>query len=191
MSGQGRRPLNHSRRVAYDSFERPDGRYDIEGTLRDSKGYVYPDRERGDLTVGEPVHDIFACITITPDYVVENFYHEMRAVPFSYCHSAVNPERLIGVSIRRGWRKSLDAAFGPYRGCSHLRELVFGMGTIAFQTISALADTRRLAAGIQDSDVEKRPFFIGGCHSWAEESPVTRRWYPQFAVPEIGADAER
>lgn len=178
-----RRQLSHERRVTYDAFERDDGLIDIEGTLRDAKGYEYPDRERGLLAVGQPVHDIFARVTMTPGYVVEAFDYEMIAVPFSYCHGAVDARKLIGACVLRGWRKSIDTAFGPQRGCSHLRELVYGMGTVAFQTMSPRADMRVYDVGLKDSDVSTRPFFIGGCHSWAEDSPVTERWFPQFASP--------
>lgn len=181
MDTKTRRALHHQRRVSYDSYELDNGRIEIEGNLTDVKAFDYPDRERGMLRPGDPVHNISARIILSKDYVVQDFDFTMHDVPFSFCRSAVQPEALIGACVAHGWRKSLDRAFGPYRGCSHLRELVFGMGTVAFQTISTRGDMEVYNSGCRDADVEEQPFFINGCHSWAATSPITRQWYPQFA----------
>ncbi|MBS7707839.1 DUF2889 domain-containing protein [Chelatococcus asaccharovorans] len=179
-----RRPLNHRRTVTYESFEREDGLFDIEASVYDTKGHIYSDRERGQLKPGEPVHDIRARLTINDCYVVIDFATEMAAVPFAYCRGAVDPQRLVGCCIVRGWRKAVDQAFGPRRGCTHLRDLVLGMGTVAFQTLSANTDEKRFTAGLTDSDVVEKPSFLGGCHSWAISSPVVKSFFPQFYEPE-------
>jgi len=175
-----RRQISHERAVSYRSFERADGLFDIEGHLKDSKGYEYIDRERGTLPVGDPVHDIFAALTIDPDMTVIDFHYELRATPFRYCIGAVDASRLVGANIGRKWRAALAEAFGAHGGCTHLRELVFGMGTVAFQTISSLYDQRMFKAGGKDTERSKEPFFLGGCHSWAHESPVVAQYFPQF-----------
>lgn len=183
-----RRPLNHERSITYRSFERDDGLFDIEGGLRDAKGYAYIDRERGTLAEGAPVHDIFAMLTIDAEMTVRDFRYELRATPFRYCIGAVDPSSLVGACIGRSWRRALSQAFGPHGGCTHLRELVFGMGTIAFQTVSALRDQRLFEAGESDADRAERPFFLGGCHSWADESPIVERYFPQFHRKPDGQD---
>ena len=180
MTENTRRSLSHERSISYRSFARDDGCFDIEGHLRDVKGYDYTDRERGILPPGSPVHDIHATLTIDADMTVREFRHELRAAPFGYCQGAIDPSRLVGASIRKGWRKALSEAFGPFGGCTHLREMVFGMGTVAFQTISALRDQRMFAAGASDADRTEVPFFLDGCHSWARTSPVVATYLPQF-----------
>lgn len=77
-----RRPLNHERSTTYRSFERADGLFEIEGTLRDMKGYAYIDRERGTLAPGTPVHDIFAVLVFDAEMTVRDFRYELRATPF-------------------------------------------------------------------------------------------------------------
>lgn len=175
-----RRKLSHDRSISYQSFERADGLFEIEGRLRDTKGYEYIDRERGTLPPGTPVHDIFAALTFAEDMVVRDFRYELNATPFHYCQGAVDPARLVGASFKRGWRKALMEAFGPLGGCTHLRELVFGMGTMAFQTISPLRDQRMFADGRIDADRTEEPFFLGGCHSWAHDGPIVAKYFPQF-----------
>lgn len=177
------RSFNHERQISYRSFERGDGLFEIEGSLRDAKGFDYLDRERGILPPGSPVHDIFAVLTIDAGMCVRDFHYELRATPFHYCQGAVDPTRLVGASIRHSWRKSLAEAFGPQGGCTHLRELVFGMGTVAFQTVSAMRDQRMFSNGATDADRTEQPFFIGGCHSWAQDGPIVARYMPQFHQP--------
>ncbi len=178
-----RRSLNHERSIVYRSFERDDGLFEIEGHLQDTKGYDYIDRERGTMAPGTPLHDIVAVLAFDEEMNVCSFCYELRAVPFSYCLGSVDPAKLVGASIARGWRASLATAFAPHGGCTHLRELVFGMGTVAFQTVSALRDQKMFQAGRTDGDRTERPFFLGGCHSWAADSPVAQRYMPQFCEP--------
>lgn len=185
------RPLNHERQISYWSFERDDGLFEIEGNLRDAKGYDYFDRERGTLPPGSPMHDIFAVLTIDGDMCVRDFRYELRATPFRYCQGALDPTRLVGASIRHSWRKSLAEAFGPHGGCTHLRELVFGMGTVAFQTVSALRDQHMFSSGASDADRTEQPFFVGGCHSWALDSPIVERYMPQFHRPAENGGGEQ
>lgn len=175
-----RRPLSHERSITYRSFGRADGLFEIEGNLRDMKGYDYIDRERGTLPPGAPVHDIFALLVFDADMTVRDFSYELRATPFRYCLGAVDPSKLVGACVGRGWRAALLEAFGAHGGCTHLRELVFGMGTVAFQTVSALRDQKMFQAGGTDADRTQEPFFLGGCHSWAHESPVVERYFPQY-----------
>lgn len=175
-----RKPLNHERSIIYRSFEREDGLFDIEGRLHDSKGYLYNDRERGLLQPGEPVHHVLALLTIDTDMVVRDFDYEFVSAPFSYCLGAVDPKRMVGVSIKKQWRQSVAEAFGPIGGCTHLREMIVGMGTVAYQTLSALRDQRMIENGGGDADFTEPPFFLGGCHSWAWDSPVVETYFPQF-----------
>lgn len=176
----GRRQLNHERVITYRSFECDNGHFDIEAHLKDSKGYNYTDRERGVLPPGAPVHDVFAVLTLDEEMIVRDFRYELRAVPFAYCQGAVDPERLLGASIRQGWRNSLQEVFGPQGGCTHLKELTFGMGTVAFQTISATRDERMFAAGKTDADRAQRPFFLGKCRAWVVDGPIVKAYMPQF-----------
>lgn len=189
MPDDNRRPI-HLRDIQYRSFARPDGLFDIEGYLRDTKAHALTDRERGPMPPGTPLHDIVAVLTIGTDMVVRDFRYEMRAVPFGYCQQAVDPSRLIGASLARGWRRALAEAFGLHGGCTHLREMMFGMGTVAFQTLSTLGDEQMFAAGGRDAERTDRPFYLGGCHSWAIDSPVVERFFPQFHQPRAAGEGQ-
>lgn len=179
-----RRP-NHNRQISFQSFDRQDGLVDIEGRIVDAKDYSYFDRERGMLAPGDPVHDISVRVTIDAQMVVHSIEVSMDAVPFSICGGGTSgAQSLVGVSIADGWRHALRQHMGRTAGCTHLRELLLALGTVAFQTASAALDERLRAEGVSDADRNDNPFFLDGCHSWAMDGPVTARYFPQYFRPD-------
>lgn len=179
------RRSNHTRRVSFQSFNREDGMIDIEGRIVDAKEYRYFDRERGMLEPGDPVHDISVRVTIDAQMVVQSVEVSMDAVPFNICGGGTSgAQSLVGVSIAHGWRRSLSDHLGRTAGCTHLRELLLALGTVAFQTFSAALDERLRAAGVTDAERNDNPFFLDGCHSWSIDGPVTARHFPQYFRPD-------
>jgi len=176
------REPSHRRIVDYESYRRADGLWDIEGTVRDTKAYAYYDLERGALSPGEFVHDISVRVTIDSDMTVVDIVSSMDAIPFTYCRgSGARLPVLVGANLGRGWRKRLEQSLSRALGCTHMREMLLGVATVAFQTLSAERERR---VGEVDPDPRKlveRPFYIGGCHSLTERSEIVREFYPQFA----------
>jgi len=83
--------------------------------------------------------------------------------------------RVIGCSLRKGWRQAIEERLGKVQGCAHLRELLFNMGTVAFQTLA-----RRQIHSEQDTG--KPPLPMGGCQAWDPAGPMVARLYPQFHI---------
>ena len=66
--------------------------------------------------------------------------------PYSICPSAApNFARLAGLRIGRGFIKAANERVGGVHGCTHLRELLGQMGTVAFQTLYAIRHRRPTA----------------------------------------------
>ena len=57
----------HHRSVQCRGYRRDDGLWDIEGHLVDTKTYGFPNRHRGYLQAGDPVHEMWLRITIDDD----------------------------------------------------------------------------------------------------------------------------
>ncbi len=170
----------HRRRIEYRGYRRDDGLWDIEGHLSDTKDYAQRMRERV-LDVGEPVHDMQVRVTIDDDMTVVDIHAAMLSAPFAECPQAEPPvRRLIGATLGRGWRKALDEAIGGTRGCTHLRELLFGTATAAFQTLGSYREHLREQRGEPEPLRSTPPFFMGGCMSWDFDGPVVARVAPQF-----------
>lgn len=171
----------HSRVIRYNSFLRDDGRWDIEGALIDSKAYEQTLLERGRMAAGEPIHHMQVCLTIDDDYLIHACKAEMPATPFRACQPAKLPVvMLVGAKLGKGWRKRVDESMGGQSGCTHLRELLYGMGTAAIQTVGRYRAHQRREAGVPEPvmTVPRPP--VGECLGWAFDGEVVKRFRPQF-----------
>jgi hypothetical protein len=91
----------------------------------------------------------------------------MPATPFPECHQANPPmQRLIGCTLGRGWRKAIEHALGGTEGCAHLRELLFNMATVGYQTIPLYRRHLRKLAGLPDPVLKRPPPHVGQCVAW-------------------------
>ncbi|MDB6002316.1 MAG: hypothetical protein JWP52_4015 [Rhizobacter sp.] len=174
-----RRPL-HTRRVTCQGFLREDGLWDLEGELRDTKSYVYEDRERGALPVGDAMHGMKVRITVDNDLVVKDIHTDMADIPFQHCAGATQgAPALVGKTIGPGWRQAVDAQMKGVKGCSHMRELLYAVATAAFQTISPYREQFMKELGAPKRPGTDDPFFLDQCYSWDRRSPVVMRFYPK------------
>ena len=169
----------HTRNVECRGYLRGDGLWDIEGHMVDTKTYSFPNRHRGEVEAGEPVHEMWLRLTIDDAMLI----HEVEAVteygPFGMCPAITgNFKRLEGLTIGPGFRRAVRARVGGVQGCTHLVELVDPIATTAFQTMTA---RRRLeeAEGRADAGRE-RPRFLGTCHALASDSPAVKEQWPEF-----------
>ena len=108
--------------------------------------------------------------------------------------AAPNFERLAGLKIGRGFLKACNERVGGVHGCTHLRELLGQMGTVAFQTLFSVRHTKRQDANATEtaSDAARvaaaRPMMLGTCLAYAPESPVVQRQWPEFYTGPAAAD---
>jgi hypothetical protein len=170
------RRLLHTRQVRYEGFEREDGLIDIEATLLDTKTFSFDVPGERRWEAGDPIHAMQIRLVIDPQFVVHDIQVSMDDVPHGECSSASEPmRRVIGCSLRKGWRQAIEERLGKVQGCAHLRELLFNMGTVAFQTMA-----RRLNQSQQDAG--KPPAPMGGCLAWDPAGSMVARIYPQFHI---------
>ena len=54
----------HLRNVECRGYLRDDGLWEVEGHMVDTKTYSFPNRHRGEVEVGEPVHEMWLRLTI-------------------------------------------------------------------------------------------------------------------------------
>ena len=180
-SSPAARSLSHRRTVTYQSYRRNDGLWDIEAVLRDENAEPYHDMERGLLQPGTPIHDIAARVTINNDMVVRAVEVDMRATPFSLCgDSASACQSLVGAKLGERWRQTLSQHLGGVRGCTHLREVLFGVATVAMQTLWAHYREAALRAGEEPERTAQRPRFLDSCYAWAANRSAVARYMPQF-----------
>ncbi len=161
------RKMLHLRDIALRGYEREDGLFDIEGHLTDVKTYSLGTPERPGFAAGEPVHNMWLRITITPEFEIRAVETEMESTPYAYCQGAgPNMQRIVGLRIGKGFIKEALARLGGGEGCTHLRELLQPLSTVAFQTINRGAPKLRIAGGTPD------PRMNNSCYAYSDGSPV-------------------
>lgn len=175
----------HTRTIVCEGFHRDDGLWDIEGRIVDTKTYPYEEPDRGPRAPGDPVHHMAVRLTLDERMVVRAIEVDMPETPYSTCAGAAPAyQGLVGRQVGLGWRRAVNECVGGTRGCTHVRELLFPMATVAFQTMSGWKEQSQP----QDAPEEMpagaggRPYFIDGCKSWAADGPMVARLYPRFAV---------
>ena len=185
------RELLHLRDIELRGYRRADGLFDIEATLQDTKSYAFGNTERGQIDPGVPLHRMLARMTLTEDMEITAFEAVTEFGPYAICPSAApNFARLAGLKVGRGFLKAANERIGGVHGCTHLRELLGQMGTVAFQTLYAVrvkrdaapnaVDTARQPGGQQPAEPPRKPMLLGTCKAYAPDSPVVARQWPQF-----------
>ena len=181
-----REPL-HRRGIEMIGYQREDGLYDIEAHLVDTKSYAFENQDRGTVSPGTPLHGMLARMTVDEDMLIVAFEADTEFGPYSICpQAAPNFSRLAGLRVGRGFTKAANERIGGVHGCTHLRELLGQMGTVAFQTLYSKR-VRRDRAPNAETTVEaaadtprRRPANLGTCLAYAPDSPVVKRTWPEF-----------
>lgn len=166
------RTPQHVRQVNFRSYERADGLWDIEGELLDTKAVDLP-RPNGEgiRKAGDPIHHMRIRVTVNTQLVVQAIEAVMEAHPVQGCPGALEAmQRMVGCSMARGWRKSIDANLAGVAGCTHMRELLQNMATAAFQSIVSAFSTAP----------DQPPAYLGRCTGWSFNGPAVTQYYPQF-----------
>jgi Protein of unknown function (DUF2889) len=184
------RELLHLRDIALRGFQRADGMFDVEAHMTDTKTYGFPSEDRGQIEAGEPLHGMWARMTVDEDLLIQGFEVAMDHTPYAVCPGAApNFARLAGLTIGRGFLKEAARRVGGTEGCTHIRELLQQMATVAYQTLYPVRLRKRNAAA-QDGP-QPAPALLNTCHAWSSDSPVIARGWPHlYTGPERDGRAE-
>ena len=168
------RTLQHTRRVVYRGYERADGLWDIEGELLDTKPHATASLTGGPcLPADAAIHSMAIRATVNLALVVQAIEVSMNAFPLGECPRArASMQSMVGCTMSRGWRKSIEANLGGVASCTHLRELLNNMATAAFQTVSK--------AMSQTWPADRVPPYVGQCTGWDWDGEGVRVHHPQF-----------
>ncbi len=197
LSPPAPREMLHRRAIDIRGWRREDGLYDIEGHLEDTKAKAFENEDRGTIQPGEPLHGLWLRLTITEAMEIVAAEAASDHTPYAVCPGAApNFARLAGLTVGPGFVRAANERVGGIHGCTHLREMLGQMATVAFQTLYPIraarerAETARLlAAGAEVP--RRRPAMLGTCIAYAPDSPVTLArwpWLKEAAVAGTGIE---
>ncbi len=174
LSPPAERELAHTRRIALFGYSRADGQFDIEAQLTDTKPYGFANEDRGAIAAGEPLHGMSMRMTVDDTLTITAFEALTDYSPYSICPAAAaNFSRLAGLRIAPGFLREAAQRVGGTQGCTHLRELLQQMATVAFQTVAPVLAKR---AG------QRRPggpALLNTCYAYDSSGPIVQRQWPE------------
>lgn len=195
----------HTRAITIRGYAREDGLYDIEAELADTRTEGFANRDRGWINPGDKLHGMKFRLTIDERMLIHNSEAVTEFGPFAQCGGgAAKFSRLAGLTIKAGFLREALARVHGTEGCTHLRELIQQMATVAFQTLwpvriqreRAAAEAARAAGqhvALPSAD-DGSARLLNSCFAYAADGPVVRdRWPrlytgPEQVAPEASAD---
>ena len=64
----------HTRSISYRGYQREDGLWDIEAHMTDTKTYSINNNWRGEIAVGEPLHEMLVRITVDNNFIIQDVW---------------------------------------------------------------------------------------------------------------------
>ena len=164
----------HTRAIELCGYEREDGLFEVEATLTDTKTYVFSNSDRGEITPGVPLHGMLSRMTYDGAMLIHRFESVTEFGPYFACPSAAaNFADLAGLTIGRGFIRAANERVGGIKGCTHLRELLGQMGTVALQTVVR----QRMQA---NRTAVTRPALLDTCLAYEDGGVIARRTWPEY-----------
>jgi hypothetical protein len=181
LSAPAARQTLHRRSIEMHGYQREDGLFDIEAHLLDTKSYSFANHERGAINAGQPLHGMWVRLTVGEDMVIRACEASSEFTPYATCvQAAPNFSALAGVSVGVGFNRAVKERVGGVLGCTHLREVLAQMATVAYQTIGPVKwrrieveRARAIAAG--EVPPPRRSVPVNSCLAYAADGPVVKR----------------
>lgn len=169
-----RTPL-HIRTITLEGFARSDGLFDVDARLTDNKHYRMTNWPGGVLDAGEFMHDMVVTMTVDAEGVIRDMKARADSHPHAVCQQgAANFSQLIGLSIRKGFLKAVSERLEQRDSCTHIREMLQQMATVAFQS---MREARQKSYGVAKIS---KPVLLDSCKAWASDGEWVKVGFPSF-----------
>jgi hypothetical protein len=176
----------HARSIDLRGFRRSDGLYEVEGRLVDRKPYEF--RSPNGFKVvpaNAPIHEMGVAITFDTDMRVHAVRTFTESAPYDDCFDAgPTLQVLVGLRMASGWSRAVRERLSGAACCSHLKELLVPMATVAYQALTKVRTERPDAL-----DANGVPVKIDSCYAYARDREVVRRVWPQHYTGDKGKGA--
>lgn len=163
----------HTRSIVCRGFRRADGLFDIEGRFIDTRPFAYRSESRGDVAEGKALHHMQVRLTIDSSRVIRELASAMPATPHWSCPQVNSHfQRLVGLSIAKGFKQALRERLGGIDGCTHVIGLLEAMAAAALQTFSSNTHAPRPSSEPRPVHVWKIDALIDTCYAYRRDGPM-------------------
>jgi len=174
------REPTHTRTISFKGYRRADGLWDVEGHLLDIRrqDVAWPG---GGRAANEPIHSMFLRLTVDETGLIRDAVASTEASPYEGVCGTIAPQyaSLIGMRVGAGFRLRVLQLLGGLNGCTHMTELLLGMGTAVLQTL----------AGEVALPKDRKPFSLDGCHALDTSGDIVARFHPLWYRPRPASDS--
>lgn len=171
------RELLHARDITIRGYLRADGLVDVEAHIVDTKAYGFDCGDRGVIEPGVPLHGMWVRLTVDSAMVIVAAEAVSDYTPWAVCPGASAAfGRLVDLTIRPGFLKQAALRIGGTNGCTHQRELLQQIATVAFQSRHSV----RARAGASEPGPGGIAALIDSCHAYSGEGSLVRERWPEF-----------
>ena len=183
LSDPAPRRLLHRRAIELLGYARDDGLFEVEASLTDTKSYPFRNHDRGEINPGTPLHHMLTRMTFDSAMLIHRFE---AATEFRAVFRLSGRSAQFRVAGRADHRARLhaggDERIGGVKGCTHLRELLGQMGTVALQTVV----NQRME---RNRTTVTRPAQLNTCLAYEDGGVVARRVWPEYYA-QVDADVK-
>jgi hypothetical protein len=164
----------HDREYRVRAFRKRDDLLLIRGAVRDQKPPgLYVDIDPNPLTIHHMQIDLEIAF---PTLEIVGATVGIEVHPHTTCTNIESHyDKLVGLSIARGFTHKVRELFGGPRGCTHTTALLQAMAPVAVQCMWSMraSQAKRGTGGSQEPSPEQREmawqFNLNTCHVWAED----------------------
>jgi hypothetical protein len=169
------RTMIHNRVLDMRGYLRSDGLWEVQAHLKDTRTSAFRPAARSDaIPSGAPIHDMQLAVVFDDDLVVRDIASGMNAHPYAACAGGGTALRnLIGVRMASGWGKEVRRLLPACQSCTHLREMLLPLASVAFQT---QADMR--VALYNGGDAKSKENKADSCIAFSKDGDVLKALWP-------------
>lgn len=169
--------LIHTRTYEVRTYKTGNDRFVLRGVVCDEK-------PAGLYVPGDPdplwMHHMIVDLDVTyPGFEITSVRVEFRERPHTECTEIVGDyQKLVGVSIARGFNAKVKELFGGPRGCTHIGALLSAMAPVAIQSGWSMrvgvATGGGISTGAMTDEQRRRSYAmnLNTCHVWAEDGAL-------------------
>lgn len=185
------RQVKHRRSIDVQVYARPDGQWEVDARLSDTKARDWP-LPSGLRPAGSPIHEMLLRLVVDTRFQILEAGAETLAMPYpGQCDQHGDAySRLVGLNLLQGFRQAVKERLGGLQGCTHITELAQVLPTAVIQAFAGeVLDTQEAGSG--GGLGAERPFQIDRCHALRSDGEVVRLHYPRWFQDRAAHSAAR